>query len=250
MVNLESDRWGAFRSYYFDKHREFLSNVWYDYQKYTPRNIRERVDMLKKEDYAQIEGELKLVDIEEKTREIIQHCKDLLHDPDSCHIYLFIGFFSPDGFVMRYRGNYVVCIGLERFRHFKNFDILLSHEYCHYILNKQGGNGGDSLARKLIREGIAVYFSRTAYPGRDEESYFFLKRERLQYLKENFKPIVEKIREGKLEGEDLFGPRSKTLPPRTGYFVGARLVEDFIKKTGITDINFLLRDENQIFMDF
>jgi len=250
MVNLESDRWGAFRRYYFEKHHDFLSHIWYQYQGFTQRNIRERVDMLKKEDYAQIESELKLFDIEEHTREVIQHCKNLLHDPDSCNVYLFIGFFSPDGFVTEYGKGHVICVGLERFRTFKYYDILLSHEYCHYILNKRGGEAGDDLKRRLIREGIAVFFSRLAYPGRVDAAYFFLSEKRFRHLRENENGIMAGIRSGEINGKELFGPESETLPPRTGYYLGYRLVERFMQRTGIRDIEFLLKDENQIFLDF
>jgi len=250
MVNLESDSWAAFKHYYFEKHRDFLSHVWYEFQKYSPGNIRERVAMLKKEDYAQIENELKLFDIEEHTREVVQHCKDLLHDPDPCNVYLFIGFFSPDGFVTRYHGSHVVCIGLERFSTFRDFNILLSHEYCHHILNKRGGECEESLARRVVREGMAVYFSKIAYPGKAEERYLFMKEERVHWLGDKYESILEKIRKGELKPGDLFGPQSEILPPRTGYYVGYRLVDDFVRRTGVSDIQFLIKDENKILMDF
>lgn len=250
MINLESDRWAAFKRYYFDKHRGFLSHVWYEYQNYTPGNIRDRVAALKKEDYAQIENELKLFDIEEHAREVVQHCSDLLHEPNPCTVFLFIGFFSPDGFVTRYRGSSVICIGLERFRTFRDFDILLAHEYCHYILNKRSGEGLGSIAEKVVREGIAVYFSRYAYPGRAEERYLFLNKERVHWLGERYESILQNIRKGELKNSDLFGPESEKLPPRAGYYVGFRLVDDFVRKTGVSDIQFLIKDENQILMDF
>jgi hypothetical protein len=250
MVNLESDRWAAFKRYYFGKHSSFLSHVWYEYQEYSPANIRERVAMLKKEDYAQIENQLKILDVEDITREVIQHCKGLLHDPDPCNVYLFIGFFSPDGFVTRYREHHVICVGLERFRSFRDYELLLAHEYCHYILNKRGGEAAESLTRRIIREGIAVYFSKIAYPGKTEERYLFLTREVVHWLKNRYESILKLVREGRLRPGDLFGPQSENLPPRSGYYVGYRLVEEFMRKTGISDIQFLIKDENQILMDF
>jgi uncharacterized protein YjaZ len=250
MVNLESDHWGSFRRYYFDKHRDFLSYIWFDYQGFSQRNIRERVDMVKKEDYAQVESELKLFDIEERTREVIQHCKSLLGDPASCNVYLFIGFFSPDAFVVEYGNSHVICVGLERFRTFRNYSVLLSHEYCHYLFNRRRGDTGGSPVRRLIREGVAVYFSMLAYPGRAQTDYFFLSEDRLRYLQENAETILSHVREGVIDEKELFGPESKTLPPRTGYYLGYRLVEEFMHRTDVRDMEFLLREENQIFMDF
>jgi uncharacterized protein YjaZ len=249
MVNLEGDHWGSFRRYYFDKHHDFLSHIWFGYQGYSQRNIRERVDMMKKEDYAQVESELKLFDIEERTREVVQHCKNLLGDPDPCNVYLFIGFFSPDAFVVQFGSSYVICVGLERFRTFRRYDVLLAHEYCHYLLNKRAGEPGEHLMRQLVREGIAVYFSRRAYPGRDRADYFFLKKDRLQYLHENAEGIIARVRDGAFDREALFGPESKTLPPRAGYYLGYLLVEDFMRRTGVQDMEFLLREENQILID-
>jgi hypothetical protein len=250
MINLEGDRWSAFKRYYFGKHRGFLSHVWYEYQSFTPANIRERVGSLRKEDYAHIENELKIFDIEEQAREVVQHCKDLLHEPDPCDVYIFIGFFSPDGFVTRYRGRHVICIGLERFYSFRDFDILLSHEYCHYILNKRGEADDGNTLKRTIREGIAVYFSRSAYPGRGDERYLFLSRERVDRLRDMYDELLKDIRKGVLNGAQLFGPESGDLPPRAGYYIGYRLVDDFVRKTGVHDMQFLIKEENQILMDF
>jgi uncharacterized protein YjaZ len=248
MKDMERDAWRAFREYYFDRHREFLSHVWLQYQGYTMRNIRERVENVKKEDYAQIESELKLFDIEENTREVVQHCKNILHDPDPCNVYLFIGFFSPDGFVISYLNRWAICIGLERFRSFKNYDVILSHEYCHYILNKRCGESGDLLPRRLIREGLAVYFSKIAFPGRTDSTYMLLSEGRLLQLRDNYEAILREIRSGEMGAEQLFGPRSENIPPRTGYYVGYRLVQDFVDRTGIADIDFLMKDENQMLL--
>jgi uncharacterized protein YjaZ len=89
-----------------------------------------------------------------------------------------------------------------------------------------------------------------AYPGRDEADYFFLNKNRVRYLHENAEGILAQVREGAFNKKELFGPESKTLPPRAGYYLGYLLVEDFMRRTGVRDMEFLLREENQIFMDF
>jgi uncharacterized protein YjaZ len=143
----------------------------------------------------------------------------------------------------------VICIGLERFRSFVDYDILLSHEYCHYILNKQGDEVDEPLERRLVREGIAVFFSRLACPDRREASYFFVDDERLSFIKINAQKITEMAGRGKVGIEELFGPTPESLPPRTGYYIGYLLVENFIRKTGIADISFLLKEENRMLLD-
>jgi len=246
MISLERDVWSAFRKYYFDKHREFLKRVWFSSQKYTMKNIRERVSSIKRDDYSAIESELKIFDIEESTREVILHCKTILHDPDPCNVYLFVGFFSPDGFVIEYRGEHVICIGLERFSNFRNYDILLSHEYCHYILNKQCPRKKESLKSDIVREGICVYFSKVAFPGKKEHHYLFLNEELFSDLEKNSGTLMARLMGGKVRREDVFGSCSRDFPPRAGYYLGYRLVKDFVEKTGIDDIGFLLKEQNQI----
>jgi len=246
---MEKDKWGVFKRYYYNKHYEFLSNVWFDYQRYTLRNIRERVKMIKKAHYADVESALKIYDIEESTREIILHCKSLFYDPDKCDIFLFVGFFSPDAFVLRYRGDFVICVGLERFHDFQNYEILLSHEYFHYIQNK-GGKEQESPIYRLIREGLSVYFSKIAYPGKKENLYFFLNDETFALLRDNDAAIIKRIRESGVNWEDLFSAQSKKFPPRSGYFIGYKIISDFIDHTGDRDLHLLLKEEDRIVAEF
>ena len=77
-----------------------------------------------------------------------------------------------------------------------------------------------------------------------------MKDKRVHWLGDKYESILEKIRKGELKPVDLFGPQSENLPPRTGYYVGYRLVDDFVRRTGVSDIQFLIKDENQILMDF
>jgi len=252
MMHMEGDQWTSFRHYYFDRHRDFLSAVWFGYQGFTERNIRERVRSVRKEDYADIENQLKIYDIEGHTREIILHCRSILHDPLPCPVYLFIGFFSPDGFVLSYGGDQAVCIGLERFHDFRDYDLLLSHEYCHVVMNRRFGAGGETIKRKLVREGLAVYFSTLVYPGRKANRYLFLDEDRFRMM-ENDRKLMEEVREageGEAARRELFSGAGKRFPPRAGYYAGYRLVLDFIRKTNVRDIDFLLRDRNQILIDF
>ncbi len=249
IINLEKDTWGAFRRYYYDKHPDFLSYLWHTYQGYTARNIRERAGMIKKEDYADVENLLKIYDIEGRTREILLHCKRIYYDQDSCNVYILIGFFSPDAFVLWYKGRFVICVGLERFHDFKNYDILLAHEYFHYIQNKVRGSISGPLAVQLIREGICVHFSKIAFPGRKEHEYFFLTEQAFADARESYQTIREKLQCNKLHREQLFSAASGGLPLRAGYYVGYRLVSEFISEEEYTDADALLGKEEQILMD-
>jgi len=249
MMNLEKDKWGSFKRYYFYNHRDFLSNLWFQYQGYTRKNIKERVNDIKKEDYAEVESQLKFYDIEDYTHDIITRCRNILYYPDILNIYLIIGFFSPDAFVIKYKDAYVICIGLERFHNFHTYPILLSHEFCHYVQNKINSEPSDDIFYRLISEGIAVYFSKIVYPQKRDHVHVFLTERRYMSIKENFKEILNIIKESKLKHEDLFRSHCNELPPRIGYFIGYRIITDFIKKTGIRDVEYLIKHRDDIFVD-
>lgn len=249
MMNLARDKWQAFKRYYFEKHRDFLSAVWFSYQGYTVKNIRERVRMINKGDYADLESQLKLYDIEENTRQAIIHSRSLLLHPGLCEVYIYIGFFSPDSFVIPYGNSYVICVGLERFHSFRYYPILLSHEFCHFIQNSINGNGEDNLISRLVREGISVYFSKIAYPGKKDYTYFFLKAGTYNFLNSHYRDILKKIHEGEFNSCDLFYGNTGDLPPRSGYYLGYRIVLDFIEKTGERSIDYLIKNFHSIVMD-
>ncbi|MFW6138718.1 MAG: DUF2268 domain-containing putative Zn-dependent protease [Spirochaetota bacterium] len=244
---MEKNKFTCFKTYYFEKHKDFLSEVFFKFQGFTLRNIIERVNMIRKQDYAELENALKIYDIEEHTTEIILLCKNLLGSHDICHVFLYIGFFSPDAFVIRYSNDYVICVGLERFRNFINYDVLLSHEFGHYIQNKRKGPGNEGLICKLVREGISVYFSRLAFPGKKENEYLFLKRQNYNFLNLNYQHFLDRLKNHHTRIEDLFRTESKVFPPRAGYFLGYRIVQEYVKKIGPEDINQLIEvDERSI----
>lgn len=249
MMNLAKDPWRAFRRYYFDKYRDFFSCLWFEYQGYTLRNIRERVFSIKKEDYTDVEEALKLYDIEESTRETLAHARSILHYHGVCNIYLFIGFFSPDMFVMQFEDDYVICCGLERFHNFKYYPLLLSHEFCHFVHKKMHGEE-DTLPLRLVSEGLSVYFSTIAFPGLPQYQYLFMKRAHYNTLQENYPEIRKALLNGDIKDEDLFHGTTVTFPPRTGYFIGYKMVTEYINRRGIKDIEKLIEKCREIAMDF
>lgn len=246
----KKNKWPAFSRHYFGRYREFLENVWFCSQGYTLKNIRERVAVIKKTDYDPLQDELKFYDIEANTEKIVQHCFSLLGYPETPTVYLFIGFFSPDAFVLKRGDDYVVCVGLERFRSFRHYPVLLAHELCHYVQNKRLGETGTNILERIIREGISVYFSKLAYPGRMENHYLFMKRGACNFLQEGYKEIRKKILNIEELTEDIFHGLSGSFPPRAGYYIGYRLVQEFMEKTGESDFEYLIENYRSIIMDF
>jgi hypothetical protein len=249
LMNTEENRWKSFEHQYYGKHREFLSHIWFNFQGYTERNIRERVELIKPGDYSGLESGLIYYDIESTTRLTISRCEKFLSHAGICDVYLFIGFFSPDAFVAPYRDTHVICVGLERFQGFTHYPLLIAHEFCHYVLNEIYGPGSRGIASRLVREGICVYFSKLVFPGKKENQYLFMKEKKYHDLVREYPNILEKLLKEEDNIGDIFHARYDALPSRAGYFIGYTIVNDYIKRTGNSDIAYLLDHQDSIFMD-
>jgi hypothetical protein len=256
MMSMEGsgDRWGLFVRRYYGKHRDFLSRVWLHSQGFTEQNIRERVERIRPGDYAWLQGALELYDIEGNTAGILSHCEKLFGHIMNCTVhydtYLFIGFFSPDAFVIEHHGESVICVGLERYRRFRHYPLLLAHEFCHCVINRILGPGNRTLLSRLVREGLAVHFSKLAFPGRRESEYLFLPTGAYNDLQTRERSIWQKLlKEGERIG-DIFHGQNGKLPNRAGYYIGYRMVNEFIERTGKTDPAWLIEHAERISMDF
>jgi hypothetical protein len=245
MMNLEKDKWRSFKRHYYDKHSQFLSQVWLKYQGLTARRLRSLVRSIEKSSYEKVENLLKVYDIEENTKEVILRCKDLLHYPDLCNIYLYIGFLSPVPFVMRYHNSWVICVGLDQFAGFDSYPVVLSYQFCHYIQCIRKKEPEKDLLHSLIQEGIAVYFSKQAYPGYDEHLYLFLSEHAYRWLKDHCDEIVKKAIRGVIDS-DLFYPGSPSEAFHSGPFVGYRIVTEWIRKSGETRVETLIESTDRI----
>jgi hypothetical protein len=239
MMNLEKDRWSAYRRLYYNKHSDVLSEVWFKYQGYTMNQIRKLVLCIKKADYRVIENILKIYDIEENTKEIILRCKDLLHHQDLCNIYLFIGFSSPEAFLLKYKKKYVICIGLDTFKSFHLYPVLLSHWFCTYFQRINNKRINWKAENKLISDGISVYFSKLAYPGFKEHDYFFLKEEAYSYLKSHSDEIFLKTMT-RGHDNDIFYEDAEHNMYHAGPYIGFTIVTDYINRTGLKEIEQLI----------
>jgi len=242
-MEIEESKWNSFKKYYFSKYKDFLSIVWYKLQGYTSKNIKERVNSIKKDDYSDLEAELKLYDIEDNTRKIINDCREVLYFPEVCNLYLFIGFFSPDAFVFKFKNHFVIAVGLERFHNFDNYAVLLAHEYCHYIQNMLIGEGKGNIKDRILREGISVYFSEIVYPDKKPWEYLFISRKKYYELQERYEYYLKMLNSGEFKNIDLFhgiiNDPNVVFYPRAGYYIGYRLVKDYVKSLTYKNIDLI-----------
>ncbi len=231
-TRIEKNLWHSFKEYYYNKYKDFLSNVWFKYQGYTLSLIKERVLSIKKGDYSDLEASLKTFDIDSSTRQIINDCRQLLYIPEICNIYLYIGFFSPDAFVLKFNNRFVIAVGLERFHNFKSYPLLLAHEYCHFVQNVLNGESPGDLLHRLVREGMAILFSEKVYGHYMPWEYLFMDRRSLNLLNEKLEQYIKEIAgRNFIINEDIFHGVSERFYPRAGYYIGYMIVKKLVNES-------------------
>ncbi|MFB0566890.1 MAG: DUF2268 domain-containing putative Zn-dependent protease, partial [Candidatus Aminicenantaceae bacterium] len=184
---------------------------------------------------------------EDIIEEAYAKCRNIVTPSQEPEVYLLIGFFSPDAFIMNFRGEPVICFGLERFRDFRLLKILFAHEYAHFLLNlhKENISGEKSYKWILISEGISTYFSLQAFPNYKIWDHFLFSRERLNWCQRNEHFLREIYCSGKFSSEQLSSFLSKGnqelgLPPRAGKYLGFQAVKKYVAKQRVKNIKKLL----------
>lgn len=264
----ERNRWESFERMYFGRHSDILSTLWFECQTYSRENIRERVLAVRRGDYGELRSALLGYDLPGNTETALARCEGL-GGSVAADVYLLVGFFSPDAFVADFRGKPSICVGLERFRTFRHYPVLLSHEYCHLLIAQRNVRPSGGAAARAVREGLAVYFSRLAFPGEREHSYLFMKERSYWELLVRYpgaREAAEELRRSRESREGIFRGRweldpprgrsspetesQRALPPRAGYFFGYMLVRDYVERTGIWEIGDLIGRCEDISVDF
>jgi hypothetical protein len=248
----EGRRWESFERMYFGRHSDILSTLWFECQTYSRENIRERVLAVKRGDYGELRSALFHYDLPGNTGAVLARCEGLT-GPVAADVYLLVGFFTPDAFVADFRGKPSICVGLERFRTFMHYPVLLSHEYCHLLMALRKGRPGGDVADRAVREGLAVYFSRLAFPGESEHSCLFMKERGFRELLARYpsaREAAEELGRCRESGGGLFDWQWAPNPPRAGYFFGYMLVREYVERTGLRDIRELIGRSEDISVDF
>lgn len=209
-LNSEGGKWENYKKYYYDKHSDFLRKYWENFPEGFLESLKERVEKIKKEDYFHLISLLREYSLEKNIKFFLKKCQQFLKLP-APDIYLIVGFFSDDGFVIEYKNKPVIGFGLERFKDFKNFPVLFTHEYCHYarrlFIKKE-----ENISEKIFSEGLACYFSSLVFPEFPVYSHLFLTRKEYNSLEEE--EILKKLKN--------FQP----LKSSEIYYLGYKIVKD------------------------
>ena len=237
-------RWDAYYRGYLAPNSVFLSTYWRE-AGISLAQIRERVERVRKSDYSILRALLEGAHLENLVEDTIQRCRKALQaaSPD---IYLFVGFFSSDGFVIELLDRPVIGIGLERFRDFGNLRLILAHEYCHYYLRLRRVTSAITHGTSIFSEGASSLFSQEVYPDEPLHRHLFFTRSRLNSCIQT-ESHTFRLLKGKSPPEISLllraGDESSCVPPRVGNYISHILVQDFVKTCGVKDLSELLNQE-------
>jgi hypothetical protein len=237
LETLESleDPWTAYEEMYFRPHKDFFGAYW---KAFFPlmdvRTLQDRVRQVRRGHYAALEHLIDQSEPEVIVQENLSRLRAHLPKFPEPDVYLMVGFFSADGFVINMEGGPAIGIGLERFQDFRLLDIILAHEYCHCARRRALGSSTETepetLGQKLLSEGLSVYFSQRVYPKRRLFDHLLMSRRRLNWCQQN-EALLKSMAGGELTSSRLvpvFFQRGKPgagIPPRTGMYLAYRLVE-------------------------
>jgi len=241
-MQADGDPWEIYEEVYLRPHRDFLRAYWTAFfPGIDVATLRDRVRRVRRGHYAVLEHLVAGNDIDGAAAGVIELCRRRLPAIPEPDVYLMVGFFSADGFLVVLRGRPVIGVGLERYRDMRPLDIILAHEYGHFarqmILGSSRQGAAERLDEKLFSEGLSVHFSRQVFPGRSLGDHLLISRQRLNWCRENERILLELVR-GRTGGDELIpalfgsGGLPRGLPPRTGMYLGYRLVEKVMAAGG------------------
>lgn len=120
-----------------------------------------------------------------------------------CKIFLYIGFFCPDGKTIVFKRKLFIGISLDRINDMRNFPVILAHEIGHAQRRKFFPYPANSFGEKFFSEGIAFYFSYKVFPEVKIYRHLFIKRGEYSYILKNIKEIIRNLDERNIDGDIL-----------------------------------------------
>jgi hypothetical protein len=252
-IAASSKRWEVYLSSYYQLHQEFLESYFAKFPLLDSLSLKQRVEAVKPSDYSWLRHLVSTCPPEELIAEAHDKCTDYLPAKEEPDVYLFVGFFSPDGFVMNIRKKPVICFGLERFKDFRLLRVLFAHEYVHYLLYPKSEEISEDEAMNwfLISEGLATHFSSLVFPDFTQSDHLLLRRDVLNWCQVNERLLRETYLSEKYTSSELFdlykkGDSDLGIPPRAGKFLGYTAVQRSLESNDNKFLRLLLSDKNAI----
>jgi len=245
-----SKKWPLFCGEYYHPNKAFLDA----YFSHSPLSdsavLEERVKAVKAADYSWLKSLCAFLPPEKIIHEAYEECVNVVSPPEEPEIYLFIGFFSPDGFVMSFQGKPVIGFGLERFRDFRLLHVIFAHEYVHFLLNLMNAEVPEqkSLQWFLVSEGLGTIFPSLVFPGLPLSDYFLFRGDRLNWCQANESRLKEIYCSGRFSPRELIdfydkGNPEMGLPPRAAKYLGFQAIKRHLAQNPEVNLPMLLLDK-------
>lgn len=243
------DKWETYLSCYYHIHEDFFDAYFAMFPLLDLANLKERVEAAKVSDYSWLRHLVAVCNPEERVTEAFIKCVKLIPPKEEPDIYLFVGFFSPDGFVMNIGEKHVICFGLERFKDFRLLRILFAHEYIHYLLRliHKEALADTGFKGFLFSEGLATYFSSLVFPEYGLYDHLLLSRDTLNWCQVNKARIGEAYFGENYSPEESFvlykmGNIDLGIPPRAGKYLAFLTAKSVVEKRYENRLELLLSD--------
>jgi len=244
-------KWPLYIEYYYRPHQELLDAYFSHSPLADPAVLEGRVETIKAADYAGLKSLCDVTPPEAIIEASYEKCRAVVSPPQELEAYLIVGFFSPEGFVMDFRGRPVLGFGLERFKDFRLLPVIFAHEYVHFLLRLT-----DPAAREfqrvrwlVISEGLATIFPAQVFPGRPPADYFLFRRDRLNWCQANEIRLRDIYCSGRYSAQELMdfyerGNPDLDLPPRAAKYLGYRAIEKFLAQSPGATLSRLLLEKD------
>lgn len=247
--------WPAFWRHYYFPHRCFFDAYFSLFPLLDRPALKSRVEAVRPEHYSRLRLLLRQEAAEKILASTHRRCLRLAQ-PDSHEpiiVYLLIGFFSPEAFLMRLGQGPVIVFGLERYRDFSQLDVFYAHELAHLLVERKKPDvpPAKKALWPLLAEGLACWFSSRVLPEHPLTEHLFLPRGRLNWCFQNearlrriladYRGNEEKIRELEQRGDPDLG-----LPPRALHFLGYQAAEKYFQPPGSEDIKTIFASPEKV----
>jgi hypothetical protein len=249
-ISPHQDKWPVYFEDYYKPHQIFLENYFSHFPLIDSSSLKERAEAIKPSDYAGVINLVAFCPPEPIIQEAYEKCRRVVLPKEEPEVYLFIGFFSPDAFVMMVEGRPVISFGLERFKDFRLLKILFAHEYAHFLLYLSQGVVPEEKKIKwlILSEGISTYFSSLIFPDRPLCDHFLFRRDRFNWCQAHERYLREIFCSEKFSSQELMdyyfkGDPELSLPPRVAKYLGFEAVKNYLGQNKDIALKSLFSDK-------
>ena len=249
---------------YLQRHMRFLQTYHANFVTGDPPNpdavIADYREVWTDERVAQLHQRTQGVDLAALVADGYEKAATLLAPAEDPEVILYAGLYASNASQYLIDGHPVIGVGVEVWGGvipefpcpWSDLPMAIAHEFGHVVRYAEGDCQLARAARPdyllprawteapllefLIDEGLAQAVSAAAFPELDEMQVLMFTADQLQWFQANFDRLWREISAqldqppGFQGFKRYFTLRAEGLPPRTGYYIGWRLVRDFLAR--------------------